>query len=96
VCSHPAVALAAAVGVPHAKWDERPVLVVTLHAGHHVTPDELKAHVADQVARWWVPDEVRIVDVLPIGPTGKVLKRELRESLQSSAIGAFGIDILDS
>ena len=81
VCSHPAVAMAAAVGVPHPKWDERPLLLVVLRPGHSAEPEALKAHVADRVARWWTPDEVRIVDALPIGPTGKVLKRELREQL---------------
>jgi fatty-acyl-CoA synthase len=78
VCSHPAVAMAAAIGVPHPKWDERPLLLVTLRSGQSADPDALKAHVAERVAKWWVPDEVRIVETLPIGPTGKVLKRELR------------------
>jgi fatty-acyl-CoA synthase len=80
-CSHPAVAMAAAVGVPHPKWDERPLLLVTLRPGRTADPEELKAHVAARVAKWWTPDEVRIVDALPIGPTGKVLKRELRDRL---------------
>ena len=80
-CSHAAVAMAAAVGVPHPKWDERPVLFVTLRPGRDVAPEELKAHVGAQVARWWTPDEVHIVDALPVGPTGKVLKRELRDRL---------------
>jgi fatty-acyl-CoA synthase len=78
VCSHPAVAMAAAIGVPHPKWDERPLLLVTLRSGQSVDPETLKAHVAERVAKWWTPDEVRIVETLPIGPTGKVLKRELR------------------
>jgi acyl-CoA synthetase (AMP-forming)/AMP-acid ligase II len=81
VCSHPAVAMAAAVGVPHPKWDERPLLLVTLRPGQTADPEDLKAHVAARVAKWWTPDEVRIVDALPIGPTGKVLKRELRDRL---------------
>ena len=85
VCSHPAVAMAAAVGVPHPKWDERPLLLVILRPGQTAEPEALKAHVAERVAKWWVPDEVRIVEALPIGPTGKVLKRELRETLASSA-----------
>jgi fatty-acyl-CoA synthase len=85
VCSHPAVAMAAAVGVPHPKWDERPLLLVTLRAGQSADPEELKAHVAARVAKWWTPDEVRIVDSLPIGPTGKVLKRELRDALATPA-----------
>jgi len=81
VCSHPAVAMAAAVGVPHPKWDERPLLLVTLRPGQSADPEDLKAHVAARVAKWWTPDEVRIVEALPIGPTGKVLKRELRDAL---------------
>ncbi|HEX3365627.1 long-chain fatty acid--CoA ligase [Phenylobacterium sp.] len=85
VCSHPAVAMAAAVGVPHPKWDERPLLLVTLRPGQTADPEALKAHVAARVAKWWTPDEVRIVDALPIGPTGKVLKRELRDRLATEA-----------
>ena len=81
VCSHPAVAMAAAIGVPHPKWDERPLLLVTLRPGQTADPEDLKAHVAARVAKWWTPDEVRIIDALPIGPTGKVLKRELRDRL---------------
>jgi acyl-CoA synthetase (AMP-forming)/AMP-acid ligase II len=84
VCSHPAVAMAAAVGVPHPKWDERPLLLVTLKAGQTADPEALKAHVAARVAKWWTPDEVRIVSELPIGPTGKVLKRELRDQLATA------------
>jgi fatty-acyl-CoA synthase len=85
VCSHPAVAMAAAVGMPHPKWDERPLLLVTLRPGQTADPEELKAHVAARVAKWWTPDEVRIVEALPIGPTGKVLKRELRDALSTPA-----------
>jgi fatty-acyl-CoA synthase len=81
VCSHPAVAMAAAIGMPHPKWDERPLLLVTLRPGQTADPEALKAHVAERVAKWWTPDEVRIVSELPLGPTGKVLKRELREAL---------------
>ncbi|HEY0435642.1 MAG TPA: AMP-binding protein, partial [Phenylobacterium sp.] len=84
VCSHPAVAMAAAIGVPHPKWDERPLLLVTLRPGQSADPEDLKAHVAARVAKWWTPDEVRIVDALPIGPTGKVLKRELRDRLATT------------
>ncbi len=77
--------MAAAIGVPHPKWDERPLLLVVLRPGASAEPEALKAHVAARVAKWWTPDEVRIVDGLPIGPTGKVLKRELRYRLATSA-----------
>jgi fatty-acyl-CoA synthase len=52
---------------------------VTLRPGQSADPEALKAHVAERVAKWWTPDEVRIVSDLPLGPTGKVLKRELRD-----------------
>ena len=78
-CSHPAVALAAAVGAPHPRWDERPVMFITLRPGLAVSPEDLKAHIAARVAKWWTPERIDIVDALPIGPTGKVLKRMLRE-----------------
>ena len=84
VCSHPAVAMAAAVGVPHPKWDERPLLLVVLRPGQTADPEALKAHVGARVAKWWTPDEVRIIEALPIGPTGKVLKRELRDQLATA------------
>ncbi|MBL8773257.1 MAG: long-chain fatty acid--CoA ligase [Phenylobacterium sp.] len=84
-CSHPAVAMAAAVGMPHPKWDERPLLLVTLRPGQTADPEAVRAHVGARVAKWWTPDEVRIVDELPIGPTGKVLKRELRDRLAAPA-----------
>jgi fatty-acyl-CoA synthase len=83
VSSHPAVAMAAAIGMPHPKWDERPLLLVVLRPGQTAEPEVLKAHVAARVAKWWTPDEVRIVEALPIGPTGKVLKRELRDQLST-------------
>ena len=83
VSSHPAVAMAAAIGIPHPKWDERPLLLVVLRPNHTADPEELRTHVSTRVAKWWTPDEVRIVDSLPIGPTGKVLKRELRNQVTS-------------
>lgn len=88
VSSHPAVAMAAAIGVPHPKWDERPLLLVVLRPGQTADPAQLKAHVAERVAKWWTPDEVRIVAELPIGPTGKVLKRQLRENLEMAKVQA--------
>jgi fatty-acyl-CoA synthase len=59
--------------------------LVTLRPGQSADPEELKAHVAARVAKWWTPDEVRIIEALPIGPTGKVLKRELRDRLATAA-----------
>ena len=80
--AHPAVAMAASVGMPHPKWDERPIVVVTLKPGAEVTRDELLAFYEGKVAKWQVPDDVVFVDSIPIGATGKMLKTKLREQLQ--------------
>ena len=80
--AHPAVAMAACVGMPHPKWDERPIVVVTLKPGAEVTRDELLAFYEGKVAKWQVPDDVVFVDSIPIGATGKMLKTKLREQLK--------------
>ena len=77
--AHPRVAEAAVIGVAHPKWQERPLLLVQLHAGEACTKDEIMAHLADKVARWWLPDDVIFVDALPHTATGKLLKTELRK-----------------
>ncbi|MCC6592878.1 MAG: long-chain-fatty-acid--CoA ligase [Xanthomonadales bacterium] len=77
--SHPAVAMAACIGVPHPKWDERPLLVVQTRPGAAVGRDELIAFYAGKVAKWWIPDDVVFVAEIPLGATGKMLKTELRK-----------------
>jgi acyl-CoA synthetase (AMP-forming)/AMP-acid ligase II len=75
----PGVAEAAAVGVYHPKWDERPLLLVVRKDGAEVTPDHILQHLAGHVARWWLPDEILFVETLPHTATGKLLKTALRE-----------------
>ncbi len=77
--SHPAVAHAAAIAVPHPKWLERPLLVVVRAPGKDLGADELQKFLQTRLVKWWLPDAIEFVDALPIGATGKVLKRELRE-----------------
>ncbi len=77
--SHPDVAEAAVIGLPHPKWDERPLLVVVLAPGSAPSAESLVAFLAGKVAKWWLPDDVVFVDELPHTPTGKVLKTKLRE-----------------
>ncbi len=76
---HPAVAEAAVIAVPHAKWDERPLAVVVLKEGQTATPHDLRMFLADRFAKWWVPDEVVIVAAIPKTSAGKFLKSALRE-----------------
>jgi fatty-acyl-CoA synthase len=75
----PGVAEAAAIGVAHPKWDERPLLLVVRKQGAEVGERALRDHLADHVAKWWLPDEILFVDELPHTGTGKILKSALRE-----------------
>jgi long-chain acyl-CoA synthetase len=74
---HPAVALAAVVGVPHDHLGEEIGAAVVLRPGAHATPDELREFVKDRVAAYKYPREVWLMDTLPTGPSGKILKREI-------------------
>ena len=75
----PGVAEAAAIGIPHPRWDERPLLLVVRKPGSDVTPHEIAVHLAGHVAKWWLPDAIEFVDDLPHTATGKLLKTALRE-----------------
>jgi 3-(methylthio)propionyl---CoA ligase len=76
---HPDVLQAAAIGMLDEKWGERPLLFVALQPESHVRPDEILSVYVGRVAKWAVPHRVIILDTLPMGATGKVQKRRLRE-----------------
>jgi fatty-acyl-CoA synthase len=80
--AHPAVAMAACIGVRHPKWDERPLLVVVKKPGSDVTREELLSFYEGKVAKWQVPDDVAFVDAIPLGATGKMQKMKLREQFK--------------
>jgi fatty-acyl-CoA synthase len=77
--AHPAVAEAAAIGIAHPKWDERPILVVVKKPGMEVDAEELRGLLAAKVAKWWLPDAIEFVDEIPHTGTGKISKKDLRE-----------------
>jgi 3-(methylthio)propionyl---CoA ligase len=76
---YPAVAQAAAIGVHHPKWQERPLLIVALKKGASAEPEEIRQFVCERLPKISHPDAVEIIDEIPIGATGKVLKTKLRE-----------------
>ena len=76
---HPDVAEAAVIGLPHPKWDERPLLVVVRKPEKTVGRDEMLAFMEGKVAKWWMPDDVVFVDEIPHTATGKIQKITLRE-----------------
>ena len=77
--SHPDVAEAAIVAARHAKWDERPLLLVVAKQDHTIDKADLLAIFRGKVADWWKPDDVIVLEELPHTATGKIHKLTLRD-----------------
>ena len=86
---HPDVAEAAIVAARHPKWDERPLLIVVAKPGRTIDPGSLLALYAGQVAKWWTPDEVVVVDNLPHTATGKLNKLALRQQFRDFKLASL-------
>jgi fatty-acyl-CoA synthase len=84
---HPAVAEAACIGMPHPKWDERPVLFVVKKDGAECTGAEITEFLTDKIAKWWLPDAVEFVDDIPHTATGKISKKDLRDRFADYTLG---------
>ena len=80
--AHPAVAMAACVGMPHPKWDERPIVAIVKKPEADLTREELLTFYEGKIAKWQIPDDVVFLDAIPLGATGKMLKVKLREMLK--------------
>jgi fatty-acyl-CoA synthase len=74
----PGVSEAAVIGVPHPKWEERPLLVVVPKPGANLSVTSIKSYLEGKVAKWWIPDDVVFAEALSYGATGKIQKMELR------------------
>jgi len=77
--AHPAVAEAAVIAIPDAKWAERPLAAVVLKEGTTATGDELREFLAPDFAKWWLPDRFEFVAEIPKTSVGKFRKTALRE-----------------
>jgi acyl-CoA synthetase (AMP-forming)/AMP-acid ligase II len=86
--AHPAVAEAAVIAVPDEKWDERPLAAVVLREGAAATGDDLRAFLAPDFAKWWLPDRFEFVGEIPKTSVGKFRKTELRELFAGERAGA--------
>ena len=88
--THPEISLAAAIGIPHEEYGEEVKVYVILNNGSTITSEDVLAFGKKQLAAYKYPRMVEVVKSLPIGPTGKILKSELRKIALAGA-GAFDI-----
>jgi fatty-acyl-CoA synthase len=78
---HPKARLCAVIGVAHPTWGERPILLVQLREGCEAEPGEFRTWLEGKVAKWWLPDDVLIVDEIPLNATGKIDKKRIRQGM---------------
>jgi acyl-CoA synthetase (AMP-forming)/AMP-acid ligase II len=86
----PGVAEAAAIGVAHPKWDERPILLIVRKPDAEVEETDVQAFLSGKIAKWWLPDEIHFVDDLPHTGTGKIQKAELRKTYKDYRLKSLG------
>jgi acyl-CoA synthetase (AMP-forming)/AMP-acid ligase II len=84
---HPKVAAASVIGIPHSQWGERPLLLVVLKTGAAAEADELLVFLRERLVKWHVPERVNFVEEFPLGATGKIDKRRLRELHAAGMLG---------
>jgi fatty-acyl-CoA synthase len=84
IMGHPAVREAAVIARPDERWGERPLACVVPEEGETLTLEELREHLAPRVAKWWLPDELEIVDEVPKTSVGKFDKKVLRKRLSAA------------
>jgi len=87
---HPKVEMAAVIGAAHPKWDERPVLIIKLKPGETENKQEHLDFLVSKIAKWWMPDDVVFVDDIPLGATGKIDKKLVREQLKDYRLPIAG------
>jgi len=87
---HPKVALAAVIGSTHPKWDERPVLLIKLKEGETEDKQEHLDFLVGKIAKWWMPDDVVFLADIPLGATGKIDKKLLREQMKDYRLPTAG------
>jgi len=75
---HPEIAAAAVIGMPHEKWDERPLLIAVLNESSSLTKQEALAWFESKVAKWWIPNDCIFIDSIPMTATNKISKKDLR------------------
>jgi acyl-CoA synthetase (AMP-forming)/AMP-acid ligase II len=76
--------------MPHERWGERPLACVVLEEGAQLSLEDLREHLAPRVAKWWLPDEIAIIDEVPKTSVGKFDKKVLRQRLEEGRLERVG------
>ncbi len=79
IMAHPKIAEAAVIGIPDEKWSERPLACIVPEGGEEITLDELREFLAERVPKWWLPNDLEIIEEVPKTSVGKFSKKTLRE-----------------
>jgi fatty-acyl-CoA synthase len=85
IMGHPKVAEAAVIGIPDERWSERPLACVVPAEGEEIGLDELREFLADRVPKWWIPNDIEIIEEVPKTSVGKFSKKTLREQFAARA-----------
>jgi fatty-acyl-CoA synthase len=85
IMAHPKVTEAAVIGIPDEKWSERPLACLVLADGEELTLEELKEFLASRVPKWWIPNDLELIDEVPKTSVGKFSKKTLREQFKDRA-----------
>ena len=85
IMGHPKVVEAAVIGIPDEKWSERPLACLVLADGEDLTLDELKEFLSGRVPKWWIPNDLELIDEVPKTSVGKFSKKTLREQFKDRA-----------
>ena len=88
VTACPGVLDAAVIGIPHPKWEERPLLVVVPKPEGALSVDTIKTFLDGKIAKWWIPDDVVFAEALTYGATGKIQKMQLRKRFAAHYLSA--------
>ena len=88
---HDGVAEAAVIAKPDERWSERPLACVVLEDGADVSAEQLREHLAERVAKWWIPDSFAFIDEVPKTSVGKFDKKVLRQRLEEGDLEEEGV-----
>ncbi len=88
---HDGVAEAAVIAMPDERWSERPLACVVLEDGAEVSAEQLREHLAERVAKWWIPDSFAFIDEVPKTSVGKFDKKVLRQRLEEGDLEEEGV-----